>query len=96
MLDIAFIRENSDAVRAAIQNKRFDLNLDDLLDADRARREIIAKLEATRKRKNDVAQSIPKASKEDRPKLIEEGKAIKRRSRRSSRSSPKRNTASTI
>lgn len=77
MLDIAFIRENSDAVRAAIQNKRFDLNLDDVLDADRARREIIAKLEATRKRKNDVAQSIPKASKEDRPKLIEEGKSIK-------------------
>ncbi len=77
MLDIAFIRENPDAVRAAIQNKRFDLNLDELLDADRARREIIAKLEATRKRKNDVAQSIPKASKEERPKLIEEGKTIK-------------------
>lgn len=77
MLDIAFIRENPDAVRAAIQNKRCDLNLDELLAADRARREIIAKLEATRKRKNDVAQSIPKASKEERPKLIDEGKSIK-------------------
>ncbi len=77
MLDIAFIRENQDAVRAAIQNKRFDLNLDDLLDADRARREIVAKLEGTRKRKNDVAAAIPKASKEERPKLIEEGKSIK-------------------
>ena len=77
MLDIAFIRENADAVRAAIRNKRFDLNLDDLLEADRARREIISKLEATRKRKNDVAAAIPKASKDDRPKLIDEGKQIK-------------------
>ncbi|HEX4513249.1 MAG TPA: serine--tRNA ligase [Polyangiaceae bacterium] len=77
MLDIAFIRDNQDAVRAAIKNKRFDLNLDDLLEADRARREVIAKIEATRKRKNDVAAAIPKASKEDRPKLIEEGKTIK-------------------
>jgi len=77
VLDIAFIRENPDAVRAAIKNKRFDLNLDDLLEADRARREIIAKLEARRQRKNEVAQAIPKASKEDRPKLIEEGKTVK-------------------
>jgi seryl-tRNA synthetase len=77
VLDIAFIRENQDAVRAAITNKRFDLNLDDLLEADRARREIIAKLEATRKRKNDNSAAMPKASKEDRPKLIEEGRSIK-------------------
>jgi seryl-tRNA synthetase len=77
VLDIAFIRENPDAVRDAIRNKRFDLNLDDLLAADRVRRETIAKLEAQRQRKNEVAQSIPKASKEDRPKLIEEGKAVK-------------------
>ena len=77
MLDIAFIRAIPDAVRAAIQNKRFDLNLDDLLEADRARREIIAKLEARRQRKNEVAQAIPKAAKEDRPTLVEEGKQVK-------------------
>ncbi len=77
MLDIAFIRDNQDAVRAAIKNKRFDLNLDDLLEADRARREIIAKLEATRKRKNENSAAMPKAAKEDRPKLVEEGRAIK-------------------
>lgn len=77
MLDIAFIRENQSAVRAAIQNKRFNLNLDDLIDADRARREHITKLESVRQRKNEVAQAIPKASKDDRPRLIEEGKTIK-------------------
>jgi seryl-tRNA synthetase len=77
VLDIAFIRENQSAVRAAILNKGFDLDLDDLLEADRGRRELITKLESVRQRKNEVAQTISKASKEDRPKLIEEGKAIK-------------------
>ena len=77
MLDIAYIRQNPDAVRAAIKNKRFDLDLDELFEADRVRRETIAKLEARRQRKNEVAQAIPKASKEDRPKLIEEGKVVK-------------------
>ena len=77
MLDIAFIRQNADVVRAAIQNKRLALNLDDLLEADKARREIVAKLDETRARKNAVAAGIPKATKEERPKLIEEGKQIK-------------------
>ncbi len=77
MLDIAFIRQNPEAVRAAIQNKRLDLDLDLLLSTDKERREIVTRLEAARARKNQVAQSIPKASKEERPKLIEEGKAVK-------------------
>ncbi len=77
MLDIAFIRQNPDAVRAAIKNKRFDLDLDELLSADKARRETVAELDRVRARKNEVASQIPKASKEDRPKLIEEGKQIK-------------------
>ncbi|CAN5553949.1 serine--tRNA ligase [soil metagenome] len=77
MLDIAFIRQNADAVRAAIQNKRCDVSLDELLEADRARRDAITEIEKLRARKNEIAGSIPKASKEDRPKLIEEGKAVK-------------------
>jgi seryl-tRNA synthetase len=77
VLDIAFIRQNQDAVRAAIKNKRFDLDLDELLEADRVRKETITNLEARRKRKNEVAQAIPKATKEERPILIEEGKTIK-------------------
>lgn len=77
MLDIAFIRHNTDQVRAAIKNKRVDLDLDALLAADKERREVLAKLEQKRARKNEIASLIPKASKEDRPKLIEEGKAVK-------------------
>ncbi len=77
MLDIAFIRQNPDIVRAAIKNKRFDLNLDELLDADKARREITAALDVRRARKNEIGALIPKASKEDRPKLVEEGKQVR-------------------
>jgi len=77
MLDIAFIRQNADAVRAAIKNKRVDLELDELLKADKERRETLAKIEQKRARKNEIAQLIPKASKDERPTLIEEGKAVK-------------------
>jgi seryl-tRNA synthetase len=77
MLDIAFIRQNADAVRAAIKNKRVDLDLDLLLSVDKERRTILLELEQKRARKNEVAQLISKASKEERPALIEEGKAVK-------------------
>jgi seryl-tRNA synthetase len=77
MLDIAFIRANADAVRQAITHKRCELNLDELLEADRVRREAIAQLDTKRARKNQIAQLIPKATKEERPTLIEEGKEVK-------------------
>lgn len=77
MLDIAFIRQNADLVRAAITNKRVDLDLDELLAADKERRETLAKLEQKRARKNEIAALIPKATKDERPKLIEEGKTVK-------------------
>ena len=77
MLDIAFIRHNVDSVRAAIKNKRCSLDLDELLAADVMRRETVAKVEKTRARKNEIASLISKASKDDRPKLIEDGKAVK-------------------
>ena len=77
MLDIAFIRNNAEAVRAAIKNKRVDLDLDSLLAADKERRTLLVEIEHKRARKNEIAHLIPKATKEERPVLIEEGKAVK-------------------
>lgn len=77
MLDIAFIRQNPEIVRAAILNKRCEVSLDELLEADRVRRETVTQIEAKRARKNEIAGAIPKATKEERPVLIEEGKAVK-------------------
>src|SRR5271165_4629814 len=77
MLDIQFIRQNADQVRAAIQNKRVALNLDELLDADKQRREATREIEEKRARKNELSSLIPKASKEERPKLVDEAKLVR-------------------
>jgi seryl-tRNA synthetase len=77
MLDIQYIRQNADAVRAAIRNKGFGLDLDELLSADKERRESTATLEQKRARRNELSALIPKASKEERPKLVEEAKQVR-------------------
>jgi seryl-tRNA synthetase len=77
MLDIQFIRQNTEAVRAAIKNKGLDLDLDLLLHADKERREATRELELHRARKNDLSTLIPKAAKADRPKLVEEAKQVR-------------------
>jgi seryl-tRNA synthetase len=77
MLDIQFIRQNADQVRAAITNKRLELDLDELLSADKERRDATTTLEQKRARKNELSAQIPKASKEERPKLVEEAKQVR-------------------
>jgi seryl-tRNA synthetase len=77
MLDIQYIRQHPDQVRAAIKNKGFDLDLDALLAADKDRREATTALEHKRARKNELSALIPKASKDDRPKLVDEAKQVR-------------------
>lgn len=48
MLDIKFIRENSDKVQKVITAKQIDLDLDHLLNLDKQRRELISESEAIR------------------------------------------------
>jgi seryl-tRNA synthetase len=72
MLDIKFIRENPDKVKKAIQDKRIDLNLDQLLDLDQQRRTLLTDLEGLQATKNQVSKEIPKLSDEDKKvKLLE-------------------------
>src|SRR5580700_6691544 len=77
VLDIQYIRQNADQVRAAIKNKGFSLDLEELFAADRERRETTTLLEQKRARKNELSAAIPKASKEERPTLVEEAKQIR-------------------
>jgi seryl-tRNA synthetase len=77
MLDIAFIRQNADIVRAAVTNKRLTLDVTALLEADKQRREIVAKLDERRARKNALSATIPKAPAEDRAKLVAEAKEVR-------------------
>jgi seryl-tRNA synthetase len=76
MLDIQFIRQNDALVRAAIKNKGFTLDLDELLAADKERRETTTALEQKRARKNELSSLIPKA-KDDRPRLVDEAKQVR-------------------
>ncbi|MDP9000981.1 MAG: serine--tRNA ligase [Myxococcota bacterium] len=77
MLDIQFIRSNADQVRTAIANKGVALDLDELLAVDKQRREATTLLEQRRARKNELSSLIPKGSKDERPKLVEEAKQVR-------------------
>ncbi len=79
MLDINFIRDNVDQVKKGAKDKRFDVDIDRLIELDDQRRELIQENEAVRARRNEVASSIPRASNEERPALIEEGRELKER-----------------
>jgi seryl-tRNA synthetase len=77
MLDIAFIRQNPDVIRAAVKNKRLELDVDVLLEADKTRRETVSLLDSRRARKNALSALIPKASPEERPALVAEAKEVR-------------------
>jgi len=73
MLDLKFIRDHVDDVRAAIANKNERDTLDDLLKLDGRRREIISAVEVLKHEKNVASQEIAKAKKsgEDAQPAIE-------------------------
>lgn len=48
MLDIRFVRENPDAVRAAARKKRMDVDVDAVLECDQERRKVTSELDAAR------------------------------------------------
>jgi len=64
MLDIKFIRENPEVVKAALKNRGMKLNLDELLEVDRERRTTLTKLEDLRRLKNEANDEITTLLKE--------------------------------
>ncbi len=76
MLDLKQIRENSELVRRAIADKRVSLDLDALLAADQQALGLTRKLQELQEQRNGNAKLIPKASAEERPNLIAEGRRI--------------------
>lgn len=79
MLDIKFIRENSDQLKEAIKNKNIDLDLERLLMLDKERREMGKKIEDLRAEKKKLNDIIGDLTDEDRKSVIEKGKLIKQR-----------------
>ncbi len=72
MLDIKFIRDNQDKVKKAITDKKIGLDLDQLLDLDAKRRDLLTELESLQATKNQASKEFPKLSSEDKKvKLLE-------------------------
>ncbi len=80
MLDIRFIRENPDVVKAAMKsrNANMDAEIDKIIQLDRARRDLTAKVEAMKSEQNAVTKRIPEMKKngEDTSKVMQEMKAL--------------------
>ncbi len=78
MLDIKFIRENPELVKTGIENKKEKNRIDELLDLDKQRREIITKSEELKAKKNQVSQEVGKLKKEgkDASDIIAEMKRV--------------------
>lgn len=78
MLDLQFVCDNLDAVRANCQHRHVEVDLTRLLGLRELRSELITTRDGDRQRQNEIAQAIPKEkSPEARQALIEQGKTLK-------------------
>lgn len=75
MLDIKFIRENAAAIKEAAKNKNIKIDIDELLQVDKDRCELLAKINDLRTARNELAGS----AKAQRPteEQIAKGRALK-------------------
>ena len=64
MLDIRFVRENSEAVKTAMKNRNAKVNVDKMLAFDSRRRTIIAEVDQLKAERNKISKSIGKIIKE--------------------------------
>ena len=80
MIDLKFLRENPDVVRASQVTRGADPTLvDKLLDADGARREAIQVADTLRGEQKAFGKKIGQAAPEDRPALLEGSNELKAR-----------------
>lgn len=81
MLDLKFIRENTEIVKKALANRGEKIDLDEFLSWDKERRKILTELEAARARRNKISDEVAVARKEKNPDvtsgLVEEMQILK-------------------
>ena len=76
MLDIKFIRENSELVEKAAKAKNIDINVQEVLDIDKDYRELVSEVQKLREDRNKYAKAASNAV--DKEKIIQEGREIKK------------------
>jgi seryl-tRNA synthetase len=76
MLDIAFIREFPEVVKAGAKKKRLQVDVDRLLDVDRQRRALITEIEQLRAERNRHSKQVSGVPPDEREALLAETRAI--------------------
>ncbi len=77
MLDIKFIKENTDIVKDAVQKKRMTVDIDALVALDNRRLQILSLVESLRAEQNTVSDTIQSADAAVREQLIAQMKQLK-------------------
>ena len=83
MLDIAFIREFPDLVKAAAEKKRLYVDIDRLLEVDRQRRTLVTEIERLRAERNRQSKTVSASPPDEREGLLATTRAITERLKRS-------------
>ncbi len=78
MLDIHFIRENSDIVKAGAAKKHITTDIDRLITVDDERKSLRQELDAKRAEQNRRSSEIQRAQGEEREKLLEAMRQLKK------------------
>ncbi|MFN3388877.1 MAG: serine--tRNA ligase [Allosphingosinicella sp.] len=76
MLSLAFIRDNTDAVRTAIAQKNVEVDLDRLLALDGEVRGLKTRVDELRRQRNEISASFKDADPAERPALGAKAKAL--------------------
>ena len=78
MLDIKMIRKNPELVKAGLAKRHGDFGIDEVLELDEKRRDILVKVEEMKAKQNQVSKEIPKMKKEgkDASQLLNEMKEL--------------------
>ncbi len=77
MLDIKFIRENSELIKLAATKKHLSFNVDELVKVDTERLNLLKVVEDLRGEQNRASEEIAKSSGEERNGLIESMRRVK-------------------
>lgn len=77
MLDIKFIRENKDLVKAGAQKKRVSVDVERLVDLDEQRKTLLTSIEAKRAEQNAVSAKLPSVTPDMKATLLESMKTLK-------------------
>ncbi len=77
MLDIKFIKENSDLIKRAVEKKHLSFDVDAFLKIDSKRVSMLEEVETLRARQNKATEEIPNADQERRNVLLSEMQVLK-------------------